>query len=236
LIALAALLLGWQTAHWSGISEFVLPSPWSVASAFVRNWKILVVNVLVTGGEALAGFALGGFCAFLVACGSAHSKHLRATAYPYAVAMKVTPIIVLSPLLVFYLGNGIPSKIAMAAISSFFPVFVSTLDGLTRVDAFAVDLFRSLSATKWQTFRKLRLPASLPAFFAGLKIAGPVSFVGAITGEFVGAQFGIGHVITLSLYNIDIDIVFAAIGVTTATGFVFFLSIVFIEKTVVFWK
>ena len=142
----------------------------------------------------------------------------------------------MAPLLVLWFGTDVGSKIAAAALVSFFPTIVNGVKGFKSVDAEALDLFNSLSATRWQVFKKLKLPHTLPYLFSALKTSAALSVIGAIVGEFVGANKGIGYVILVSTYHMQTVRMFTGIIMAAACGMFFFWLVAMIEKKIVFWQ
>ncbi|HZX20694.1 MAG TPA: ABC transporter permease [archaeon] len=172
---------------------------------------------------------------FLAGVLFAHSSKLEQGFYPYAIALKTTPIIAIAPLLILWLGSGIESKIASSAIICFFPILVNTVNGLKSADEETLNLLKSYSASKWQIFTKIRLPLAAPYIFSALKISTGLAVVGAIVGEFVGSNQGIGYLILVSSYHLETAKMFAAIFLSAFIGITFFYLITWIEKKVVFW-
>ncbi len=236
-ITLVALLLLWELADVIfGFKKIILPAPHEIAHAFVVKWRILLISTGITMLESVLGFTVGCTVAFLLGVAFIYSRITRYAVYPYAVALKSTPLIAIAPLLVIWFGNGILSKIVMSALVAFFPVLVNAVDGLTSIDPEALDLMKSLSASRWQTFWKIRFPNSLPSLFSSLKIASSLAVVGAVIGEFTGATGGIGHLINTSSYYLDTDVMFAGIVMISLCGVAFFGLVAYLETKVVFWK
>lgn len=217
------------------VPQYLLPAPSAIALDFATNINSLLFHAGVTLWEAFLGFLLANILGVLVAIAFAHSRTLEKGLYPFAIALKTTPIIAMAPLLILWFGNGIASKVAAAALIAFFPAIVNTTRGLKSVDSEALDLLKSLSASKWQVFSKLRFPTALPYIFSALKISTSLAVVGAIVGEFVGANKGIGFVILVSSYHLEIVKMFSAVITAALTGIIFFWVVSFIEKKVVFW-
>ena len=236
-LALIGLLGMWELVDaLFGIQKIILPAPHEIGRAFLTSWETLLKNTGITMLESILGFALGTLIAFALAVGFVYSKSLRYAVYPYAVALKSTPLIALAPLLVLWFGNGIGSKIVMSALVAFFPVLVNGVDGLTSIDPEALDLMKSFSASRWQVFRKIRFPNSLPHLFSAMKIGSSLAVVGAVIGEFTGSTKGIGHLINTSSYYLDTDVMFAGIVMISLSGVAFFSIVAFLETKVVFWK
>jgi NitT/TauT family transport system permease protein len=233
---IAALAL-WQLADYLfEFNRIILPSPIEIGGAFIANYRVLFKETSITLIESVSGFLLGGISAYLLAVAFVHSRTAQQAIYPYAVALKSTPLIAIAPLLVLWFGNGMLSKIVMSALVAFFPILVNAVSGLSAVDREAFDLMKSLSASRWQVLTKIRIPNSLPYLFASLKIASSMAVVGAVIGEFTGATEGIGHLITSSSYYLETPLMFAAIVMISLAGILFFWLMVYLEKRVVFWQ
>lgn len=218
------------------IPEYLLPRPTSIISEIITNFSSLLSHTGITMFEAIAGYIIANLIGFCIAVIFAHSKTIEKGFYPYAIALKTTPIIAMAPLLVLWFGTGLFSKIVTAALVCFFPILVNTVKGLGSVDSDALDLFKSYSASKWQIFTKLRLPNSLPYIFSALKISTGLAVVGAVVGEFVGASKGIGYVILVSSYHLETTTMFAAIIMSALAGVLFFWLISILEKKFIFWE
>jgi NitT/TauT family transport system permease protein len=157
------------------------------------------------------------------------------TIYPYVVALQTLPKIAIAPLIIVWFGFGISSKVVIAAMVGFFPVLVNVIVGLKTIDQSKLDLMRSLNATRWQTFRLVKFPNALPFVFAGLDIAIVFSVLGAIVGEFVGAQRGLGNLILQFNFSLDIAGVFAVLILLSVMGVALHLIMQAIQRRVIFW-
>ena len=217
------------------IPQYLLPPPSAIAVDFVSSINSLLFHAAVTLWEAFLGFLLANALGVLVAIAFAYSKTLEKGLCPFAITLQTTPIIAIAPLLILWFGNGIASKVAAAAFIAFFPAIVNTTRGLKSIDNETLDLFKSLSASKWQIFSKLRFPTALPYIFSALKISTSLAVVGAIVGEFVGANKGIGYIILISSYHLEIVKLFSAVIAAALIGIIFFWIVSFIEKKVIFW-
>lgn len=218
------------------IPDYLLPPPSMIFSELSTNVNSLLGHMGITMLEATAGYAMGNAMGFGLAILFAHSKYVEKGLYPYAIALKTTPIIAMAPLLVLWLGTGFESKVATAALICFFPIIVNTVKGLHSVDSDAIDLFKSYRANSWQIFTKLRLPMALPYIFSALKISTGLSVVGAVVGEFVGANQGIGYIILVSSYHLETLTMFAGIMVSAIGGIAFFAVVSLLEKKIIFWQ
>lgn len=237
LIALIIFLGAWEisTQIWS-ISPLILPPPSKIGQTLFEKLGFLITQGSITLLESVLGFLLGCVSAVVLATLFLFSKTAEEAIYPYAIALKSIPLIALAPLAILWFGTGLFSKILLAAIISFFPILVNTVDGLRSVEPEALELMSTFSASKVQVFQKLRLPRALSSLFAGMKISCTFSVVGAIVAEFISAQSGIGYVIKSSSYYLDTDLTFAAIIVTALISLIFFWVIQFLEKKFIFWK
>jgi len=236
-VTFVGLVAAWELADaMLGFNKVILPAPHEIAGAFVTNWESLLHNTGLTMLEAVLGFLLGSAVAVALAISFTFSKTLSYAVYPYAVALKSTPLIAIAPLLILWFGNGILSKVVMSALVAFFPVMVNTVDGLGSVEPELLDLMRSLSASRWQILRKIQMPNTLPPLFSALKIASSLAVVGAVIGEFTGATAGIGHLITTSSYYLATDVMFAGVVMISLSGVAFFWLITILERRVVFWQ
>jgi NitT/TauT family transport system permease protein len=218
------------------IRNIILPTPLEILKVILNNFSYLLDHTGLTVLESVLGFLLGSSLAVVCAILFTHSNVLKKSLYPYAIAFKAIPVIALAPLLIMWFGSGVTSKIVMAAIICYFPVLVGTVKGLSAVTQNHLDLFRSLSASKWQTFWKLRIPISLPYVFPSLKISATFSVVGATIAEFTGAAKGIGYVIVNSSYYLETSMMFAAIVMISIAGLLFFHVVDYLERKVVFWQ
>jgi len=228
----------WEAVvHVFAVPSFIAPAP----SAIVASLRGGLVSHLylehfwVTLGEALLGFLIAAVTGIALGAVIAQFRIVERTFYPYLVALQTLPKIAVAPLVVVWFGFGLSSKIVIAATVAFFPVLVNVIVGLKTIDAGKLDLMRSLNATRWQTFRLVKLPNALPFVFAGLDIAIVFSVLGAIVGEFVGAQRGLGNLIMQFNVSLDIAGVFAVLVLLSVMGVVLHLTMQAIQKRVIFW-
>lgn len=231
-----AVTVVWQVAlPVLRVPSIIIPSPYEIYEAFIVLRPLLVEHTVVTIIEIILGFAIGSAVGFAMGIGIAYSNVLESVLYPVAVTFKVIPIIAIAPLLTLWFGFDIWSKIAAAAIITFFPLVVGTATGFRSVDPSLMDLLRSLSATEYQSFFKVRLPWSLPYIFAALKIAITLSVIGAVVGEFVGTKKGLGQLILVATAYLETAQVFAVIVLLAVLGIILFASIITLERIVAPW-
>jgi NitT/TauT family transport system permease protein len=229
----------WHVATEFGfVHALIIPSPTATfwATLRVTSADYFWPNVWVTLQEILWGFAIGLASGVVLGVGVAMFETVRATIYPYLVALQAPPKIVLAPIFITWFGFDQASKVAIAVVMSFFPMFLNTLTGLSSVDPNAVKLMRSLTAGRWKTFRYLLLPNALPIMMAGVKLCWTLAVLGVIVGEFVGASAGIGYLIYAMNFQLDIAGVFSLIIILSLFTLVVYQLIEWLESRVVFWK
>lgn len=232
----AAIIAIWEFfVHIFSVPQYLLPAPSAIFIDMITNLDSLLFHAGVTFWEAFLGFLLANVLGVLVAILFAHSRLFERGLSPFVIALQTTPLLAMAPLIILWLGTGIISKVVTAALIAFFPAVVNTLKGLRSVDSEALDLFRSLSATKWQIFSKLRCWSAMPFIFSALKISTSLAVVGAIISEFVGANEGIGFVILISSYHLEMVRMFSAVIAAALMGVAFYWTVSFIERRVVFW-
>lgn len=235
-VLLAVLVVGWQAyVAIFDIREIILPPPTKVASTLVDRWSILEPQLLVTLGEAVRGFLLAAVVGLLLAIAITSSRVLRLALYPLIITSQAMPVIAIAPLLITWFGFGPTSKILVSALIAFFPMVVSSAAGLASLDSGVVSLMRSFPASRTQIFLRARLPNALPQIFAGLKVAAVLSVVGAVVGEWVGADSGLGYLIVRANATLSADLVFAAIVLLSLMGIVFFAAVSLVERLVMPW-
>src|SRR5579884_2253105 len=239
LALLVALLAAWEAfVRLRGLSPLVLPPPGAVAAKLAEQLAsgALLPHTATTLAEILLGFALGA--ALGVGSGAlvAHSPLLRRVLTPYLIASQAMPKLALAPLFVLWLGYDLTPKVVITALIAFFPLFENTVVGLNDVAPEKLELFRMLRASTWQTFVKLRLPTALPYLFAGLRVAMVLSVVGAVVGEYVGANRGLGALIIASQGTLDTPLMFAVFVLLTLLGVGLYLLVAAVERLILAWR
>jgi NitT/TauT family transport system permease protein len=230
------ILVGWQVGiDLLHIPSFLLPKPTGVVLRLVKLWHIVLPHVWVTLFEAVAGLVLAGAVSILLAIGIVHNKLIQRTVYPYAIATKVVPIIAVAPLLTVWFGFGIQPKVITAVLVSYFPILVNTVKGLQSADRQMVRLMRSLFATRHQIFWKISIRYALPYIFAGFRISSTLAVIGAIVGEFVGADRGLGFFLVVAQADLDVEKMFVGVLLCALLGLLLFVLVVLIERHVLFW-
>ena len=238
-IALIAVLIGaWQIAADTGaladlldLDSFFVPAPSEIATALGDNRELLLDNAWVTLQEVLLGFGIALSLGVALAAALHLSPLLRRAIYPLAVGSQTIPILVVAPIFVIWFGFGIGPKVAIVALICFFPIVVNTLDGLASTSAQSRKLMRSLGAGPVRSFTTLELPAALPYLFSGAKIAVAVAVIGAVFGEWAGADSGLGHLILIDNAQVgDVDRLFASVVVLSAMAMALFAVLAAIER------
>ena len=217
------------------IASWLLPPPSTIFGELYSSRGLLWNHTLVTLAEVLLGFAVAFGSGIVLAVGIAFSRLIEKSLYPFVIASQTIPIIAIAPLLLIWVGYGITPKIIVVALLAFFPIVVNMVDGLKAVDLDMVNMMRTFGASRWQVFTKLQVPTSLPYLFSGIKIAGAVSVIGAVIGEWVGASQGLGYLMTRSIPQFQTDRVFAAIFILTFMGVALFMLIAIAERIAVPW-
>lgn len=232
ILSIALIILGWELAIVAGVKPFILPSPRSVAASLVTDRGILAPALLDTFKETIYGFLIATAFGIAVACAIASSRVVERMVYPLLVVSNAVPKIALAPIFIAWFGLGSAPHVVVAALLAAFPIVISTAVGLVGVDPALILLGRSGRATKWRLFRLIRLPAALPSIFGGLKLGVTLALTGAVVGEFVGGNDGLGYVITTAQGNLLLSRAFAAIVVLAALGVVLFYLIDLAERVV----
>jgi NitT/TauT family transport system permease protein len=224
----ALFVLGWYAWHASlpDDTRFLLPSPTDVLGALRDNREILARATLNTAQGALLGFALAVVVSFATALLLSLSGWVRASLYPYLMILQMTPIVVVAPILVLWVGAGLKSVSIITFLISFFPLVVNTTQGLVSTDRNLVELFRMQRASRWQEIFLLRVPAALPYFFTGLRIAAVLAPIGAIVGDYTagssaGDGGGLGFQAIIYSGQAKYPALFATAAIGCALGFIF---------------
>jgi putative hydroxymethylpyrimidine transport system permease protein len=233
LLALAA----WQgVASLPRVDDLTLASPVEVAGALARDWPLLLDNGWVTLVEVVLGLGV----ALVVGSAAAILMHLvrplREAAYPLLVASQAIPVVVLAPLFVLAFDYGIGPKLAIVALICFFPITVNLIDGLRSVEPELVELMRSLGSRRLGTLVRVELPASLPYLFSGLRVAATVSVIGAVFGEWAGADAGLGRLVLLGNNQLQTPRVYAGVVLLTLMAVALFAVVTLLERALVPWR
>ncbi|HYM49872.1 MAG TPA: ABC transporter permease [Candidatus Limnocylindrales bacterium] len=214
---------------------YVVPHLTTIAGIMIARADILVPATWVTLQEVVAGFVLGVAAGLALAVAIAHSKVVGRAVYPIVITSQAIPVIAIAPVLVIWFGFGMLPKVLVAALICFFPVVINTTAGLLSVEREMIDLMHSLLASRWATFWKVSLPTAMPYVFVGLKNAAVISAIGAIVGEWVGAERGLGPLMIAANASFQTALVFAAITYLAAIAVVLFLLVTLAERIVIPW-
>jgi putative hydroxymethylpyrimidine transport system permease protein len=239
---LAALLVGLFVLAWQGVAsldsvdDLLVASPVETAEALYDEFGLLWDNALVTLVEVLVGLAVAVPLGVLLAVAMHLVRPLRDAAYPLLVASQAIPIVVLAPIFVLAFDYGMGPKVAIVALICFLPITVNLLDGLRSVPPELLKLMRSLGASRLRSLRSVELPAALPYLFSGLKIAATVSVIGAVFGEWAGADEGLGRLVLLANNQLETPRVYAGTVLLTLMAVGLFLAVVVAERLVCPWN
>lgn len=238
LVSLLALLAWDLFTRYGSLPAFILPSPHLVFERFLRAISdgSLARHSIITLLEVVLGLLSGTSLAVALGYLIAKSRLFERILSPFLVASQAVPIVAIAPLLVIWFGPGIFSKVLICALIVFFPVLVNTVVGIRAVPRSLNELMRSLRATRWQMLRLLEIPAALPVFLGGLRIGATLSVIGAVVGEFVGADRGLGFLINVGRGQYDTALVFVAIFTLVALALSLYGVVVLLEKRLLAWQ
>jgi len=233
---MAVLLVLWEAGvHITGMPVWFLPPPSRVFTALVEMLPQLLDHSRYTLLAALTGLTAAVLVALVLAVVMAMSPRIRQGVYPLLVFSQTIPIITIAPLLIIWFGFGIMPKVVVVTLVCFFPVAVSMAEGMQAADADMVKLLQVMGASRWQTIKLILIPAALPSFFAGLKIAGTYAMMGAVIGEWLGASSGLGVFMTRASHAYQADSVFAAIMIISLISLLLFALIELISRLTIPW-
>lgn len=237
LLAVIGIILAWQgIITIFSVPSYISPAPGEVVSTLISQAPNLWRNFIPTALESLAGFFFGNLIAVLIAITFVHNRTSERAFYPIAVFINTIPIIAIAPILVLIFGNGFTPKVVISGLICFFPTLVNMVRGLRAVSPETLDLMRVLSASKSEIFWKVRLPNALPFLFAALRIASTTSVIGAIVGEWIGSNFGLGALIIEATYNFRSSLLYATVLIAAAWAVTLFSAVSFVERRLITWK
>jgi len=235
-----AIIAVWEIAVRTGlITSIIIPRPSAIMGAIGKLYiteRTIYPHFLITLTEAVTGFLIGAAIAIILAVWSSLSDPFKRYVSPYAVVLNVTPGIALVPIIIAWFGYGMGSKIALAAVICFFPIYVNTLTGLIQRDEDREELFRSVGASRYQVFRKLRVPAALPLVFAGFKIGLTTALIGAVVAEFAQATAGVGVLMSRFSFQLNMAASLATLLSMTVIGLLLFYAMEILDDRIVFWR
>jgi NitT/TauT family transport system permease protein len=232
-----AFFLVWEIfVRATGMKEVILPTP---SATFVTMWQkraYLLENTWPTVNAIALGFLIAALVGFIIAIGIAYSRWIREVTYPFLVAAQVMPKIALAPLFLIWFGVGLLPKVVIAALIAFFPIVINTAKGLTSVEPELIQFMRSLGASWREVFFKISLPWALPYIFASFKISITLAVVGAVVGEFIASDVGLGYVVNYANITLETKTMVAALLLLSAVGILMFLVIVALERHFLSWQ
>jgi NitT/TauT family transport system permease protein len=242
-VLLLVLLCSWEFGvRYFNVPKFLLPPLSDVVTAMYDGLAKPLgardgfwYHTFITSSEILLGFALGSLIGLALAMVFSELDVLERLLHPYIAALQSLPKVAVAPIIITWMGFGMGSKVAIVCLITFFPVFVTSLAGFKAIDSDRIDLLRSLSATRWQIFTKAKFPAALPYIFAGLDMAAAFSVVGAVVGEFIGAQAGLGVLILQLEGKLDTGGSFAVFILLSTLGIALTAAIRAIRRKVLGW-
>ena len=236
IFALLLLVILWEiSVGFFHIEKFIIPAPSLVAGALIASFPLLLEHSLQTAVEALLGFGLAVIMGTCLALAMGLLPWVKRTFYPLIVVSQTIPIMAVAPLLIIWFGYELLPKVLVVALVCFFPITVSTVEGLDHIDQDMVKLLLTMGATPGQTLRLVKFPGALPSFFAGLKISATYSILGAVIGEWLGGSKGLGIYMTRSMHSFLTERVFAAIVVITAMSLILVGIIEIIARLTMPW-
>jgi NitT/TauT family transport system permease protein len=235
---LGGLLAWWLVARTARLPAFILPSPRDVWVRFLASLAdgSLAYHTGATLSEILLGLSVGVGLATIIGYAVAKSRALERVLSPYLVASQAVPLVAIAPLLVIWFGPGMFSKVLICAMIVFFPVLVNTIVGVRAVPPALHDLMRSLHARRGQILLKLEVPASLPVFLGGLRIGATLSVIGAVVGELVGSDRGLGFLINVGRGQYDTALVFVAVFILIGLALCLYGVVAWLEARTLIWQ
>ena len=236
LVVLAAIGL-WEVAvPLFKIAPYILPRPSTILGELAGSADSLWGHTLITLREIVVGFIAGSAIGIVLAVLIAQSPLLERSLYPIIIFLHTVPKLAIAPIFVIWFGYGLLPKVVLVIVISFFPITVNTLYGLTAVDRNIIDLMRSVSASGWQILKWIRIPNAIPHLFTGLKISVTLAVIGAIIGEWVGTDAGLGFAILISSTQLKTPFMFAAITIISVIGVVSFYLVAMLERVLIPWQ
>ncbi len=240
---LSALLFVIVTAGWEiivrllDVSSLVISPPSAIALALWGNLGSarFYYHAGITLWEILAGFVIGSLVGLVIGIAIGQWKILEKTVYPYVVALQTVPKVAIAPMIIIWFGYGLASKIVITALIVFFPVVVNCIAGMEAASTQQIEMLMSFTASRWQIFRMVKLQTALPYIFAGLDVAIVLAVIGAIVGEFIGSQAGLGNLLLQKNFSMDTAGSFAILIVLSVMGIVLHKLMTALKRRVVFW-
>jgi NitT/TauT family transport system permease protein len=225
----------WAVAEWEYLPNYQVPRPVEVWHTMLDQWSLLASSTWVTLSETLLGFGLAVAIGLVTAVLIVYSRAFDRAVFPLVLFAQVVPKIAIAPLLLVWFGTELTPKVILAVLIAFFPVVISGVAGLRSTDPELLDLTATMGASRWQTFRKIRFPQSLPHLMAGVKVAVTLAVVGAVVGEFIGASRGLGYVLLVAHGQLDSALLYADLILMSAIGIALFVVVDIAEALLIPW-
>ena len=237
LLLLAAGVGFWQwrvTAN--DTPSWFLPSPSLIGRTLIDDRRLLADNALITLREVLVGFVIALVLSVMIAVLIHVSPLLERAIYPIVIASQAVPLVALAPLLLVWFGYGLLPKVIVTALVAFFPITVGAVDGLRAADRETLNLLRTYGASRIRRFWMVNVPSALPSLFSGMRIGVAIAVIGAVFGEYVGANSGLGYLMNISSARLQTERVFASIVILTAMAIILFSLVALIERRILRWR
>jgi ABC-type nitrate/sulfonate/bicarbonate transport system permease component len=236
-IPVAAVIFLWQLLSMSYIvPPYMLPSPLRVIEVFIADFPLLMGHLVYTLMEAMIGLAIAVTVSFILAVIMDANRFIRQSVTPILLLTQTMPVIAIAPLLILWMGYGLAPKITLVFLTCFFPLTIGLLGAFSSADNDALRLLQSMGAKKWQLYRYIKIPQSLPAFFSGLKIAASYSIIGAVVAEWLGGNAGLGVYMIRVRRSYSFDKMFAAIILVSALSLLLIKLVALLERKAMPWK
>jgi len=234
---LVGLLLLWEfAALFLSIPAYILPAPSAIIATLIKKWSSTLQSATwVTLTEVLIGFVLALIAGIGIAVILHAWAHVRRAVYPLLIGSQTIPIIVIGPILAIIFGYNIVPKVILVALICFFPIVVTTIDGLASVDPQLKRMMKTLYGTPWSTFKRVEFPAALPSMFSGIRVAATYAAIGAVFGEYAGSSNGLGYVMIQATPQMQTSLVFAAILLLSLISVLLFMLVSVAERILVPW-
>jgi NitT/TauT family transport system permease protein len=236
-VTLVVLVVVWELAcRTFQVPSFLVPAPSAIGAKLYEKRELYLGHTFVTVNETLAGFALAVVIGVIAAALIVIIPAVRDVVMPLLLIAQLVPKVAIAPILLIWFGYGLLPKVIIAFLVAFFPIVVNVASGLAAVERELLDLGHSLEATRWQIFWKFRMPTALPELFSGMKIAITLAVIGAVIGEFVGGNRGLGYLILVANQDLDTPLAFAALLILSVAGIVLYAAIELAERLLIPWS
>ena len=230
------ILLWWVIVLLFQLPDYILPDPLHVAASWATHWRVILKESLPTIAETLLGLLFGIILGCLTALSMSFFRPAKSWVLPLLITSQAIPTFAIAPLLVIWLGYGMAAKIVTTVLMLFFPITSAFYDGLRRTETGWLDLAKTLEATQWQTFWRIRIPAALPSLASGLRVAAAIAPIGAVVGEWVGSSHGLGFLMLNANARMQIDFMFAVLIAIILFSLLLFFSIDKLLKFAIHWQ